>query len=1027
MRVNLFLFLIVFPQISNSQNQLVGDFEVLSEKDGLPTRVITCLLPDKSGYIWLGTTEGLIRYDGYTFTSIRSSPNKSSISNNIIGALVCDTTGVLWIGQYNGIVTRYDPLHGTFTSFKVYEQSRGEPIIGLYFDSKGNLWVSVDRVGLFKFQPSSNNFVYKGCPPMTSHDLTLSENRYKSIVGIYEDSFNNFWLTTVSGLTYYDRNEEKFTKVINGLALGQIKTDSISNLWITSWGGGLVHYDVKSKKHTSYLWETKSNITSQLLWKSKNELWVTTFKGFCIFNTNTKMFSFFPTPPTSSENSPGLSTGHLINGSNCIWLTSEKGLVKVNQNDKKFQFKELWNPNNANTYSYYTSFVFIDTTDQTTYIGTMISDGLHIIKNNKEIIVKLDDNEFPGTGREVIDFCKDRNGNIWILTANYIYLYDRSIQQFVAVPQPIVGDSVSPLFNNILESSDGIIWIASYKKGLFSFDPKEKTYKQYVANETGNSICSNETWDIIEDKKKRIWIATLRSGISVFDPALNYFKNFNTENSPLTSNSVVDLEKTKNGDIWVASSISGLTQCKIDSGFTFKNWTIDDGLPSNSITSLGVDSNENIWGYTTGNILFGAQIANNKLTVRTFDYSDGLDRSLAGLGNDGTGNFYLCATGGYYSFNPQEVLKPLSSVPDLVLTSLLVNNERVFPRKDSAQSDFLALDHHQNVISFEFAALNYTHPAKNLYSYILEGIDDTWSPASMERSVKYSALQPGDYTFRVRLAGSSFAQNPEYSIRISVAKPFWKTWWFILSNVFLVVGVLTSAHRLRLKQVRKQQIQKIEFQQKIAEAEMHALRLQMNPHFIFNSLNSINRFILKSDVEQATHYLTKFSKLMRLILDNSKNKIVSLNDELMTIKLYIDLESIRFNGKFNYSINLDDKINPELIAIPPMLIQPFIENAIWHGLLHKNSVGNIQIFFQKENDLLVCTVQDDGIGRKMAQQLRSKTAVIEKSYGMKIAKDRLSYENQNGNQSSVDVFDLVSNDGISLGTKVVIKIKIVEA
>jgi hypothetical protein len=397
-----------------------------------------------------------------------------------------------------------------------------------------------------------------------------------------------------------------------------------------------------------------------------------------------------------------------------------------------------------------------------------------------------------------------------------------------------------------------------------------------------------------------------------------------------------------------------------------------------------------------------------------------------GLGNDGTGNFYICTMGGYYTFNPREVLKPLSNAPNLHLTSLLVNNEKVFPGNISSRGDSLSLGHNQNIISFEFAALNFTNPTKNHYSYILEGVDNTWSPASIERSVKYSSLQPGEYTFRVRLVGYNYSQNPEYSLKISIAQPFWRSLWFILSTTILVITGLFTLHRFRLNQVRKQHAIESEFQQKIAEAEMHALRLQMNPHFIFNSLNSINRFILKSDVEQATHYLTKFSKLMRLILDNSKNKIVSLTDELMTIKLYIELESIRFNGKFNYSINLDDNVNPELITIPPMLIQPFVENAIWHGLLHKDSVGNIQIFFQKENDLLVCTVQDDGIGRKMAQQLKSKSAVLEKSYGMKITKDRLEYENHNGNQSSVDVIDLVASDGISLGTKVVIKIKIIE-
>ena len=1021
--------------MANSQNEIRGEFELLMEKDGLKNHEITCIQKDTKGYLWIGTPDGLVRYDGYSFYTYRSSTLKNSVADNNITALVREDSKGLWMGHGNGMVTRYDFLKDSFVQYQVYDQSKGEPVSLLYFDTKNNLWAAIERVGLFKFNSENKRFDLKGSLPNADlSQIMLDRNSNNSISAMQEDSIGNFWLAAKNGLFYYDTKESKITSIDSqavgrSVQLTDILIDSLGNLWIASWGSGLVYYNVETKKFKTFLWEDSkigvSNISRSLNWKGENEIWVATYDGLAYFNLVTSEFSFYS---NESANYPGVWIEDLlVDSTNTLWLISEKGLAKLKNESRMFVFQEQQVTSTSTNEDFYLcSFIFHDTIDNTIYAGTSFADGFHITKAGKSNIVKFNTNKFSEEHLVMRDYLYDKKGNIWILTRDYLYMVDKSRNQLVKASQPSTDDGKSPAFSRIIESSNGLIWIASLRKGLFCFNPANNVYIQYATTETGNSICSNSINDIIEDNKKRIWIASSQDGLSMFDPMLNYFTNFNSKNSSLTSSKLNALAKTLDGSIWIAST-NGLYQCKTDSGFIFKNWTVNDGLPSSRISYLKTDLKNNLWGITSSNILFAAQLkTQNKLSVKAFDYSDGLNRPLFGLGNDGTGNFYVSSTGGYYSFNPQEALKPLSNSPLLVLTSLLVNNDRVFPIKDSNQSDFLTLDHNQNVISFEFAALSFTHPSKNLYSYILEGVDNTWSPSSIERSVKYSALQPGDYTFRVRLVDSIFAQNPEYSLRIFIAEPFWKTWWFILSNVLFVACILITLHRLRLNQVRQKQAQKAEFQQKIAEAEMHALRLQMNPHFIFNSLNSINRFILKSDVEQATHYLTKFSKLIRLILDNSKSKIISLDQELTTIKLYIELESVRFNGKFNYSVHLADDINAELVIMPPMLIQPFIENAIWHGLLHKNSVGNIQVLFQKENDFLVCTVQDDGIGRKMAQQFKSKSAVIEKSYGMKITKDRLTYENHYGNQSSIDVIDLVSSDGSPLGTKVVVKIKIVE-
>ncbi|MBC7850563.1 MAG: histidine kinase [Chitinophagaceae bacterium] len=218
-------------------------------------------------------------------------------------------------------------------------------------------------------------------------------------------------------------------------------------------------------------------------------------------------------------------------------------------------------------------------------------------------------------------------------------------------------------------------------------------------------------------------------------------------------------------------------------------------------------------------------------------------------------------------------------------------------------------------------------------------------------------------------------------------------------------------------------------QQKMSEVEMQALRAQMNPHFIFNCLNSINRYIVKSDQATASLYLTKFAKLIRLILDNSNTKNVMLSNELEALKLYIDMESLRFDKKFTYAITIDPGISTDSVEVPPLIIQPYVENAIWHGLLHKQSSGHLQINVSMlVEGMLQCVIQDDGVGREKARDMRSKTATTKKSLGMKLTESRLSLLNKHAQlNASVEIIDMYAGENgsrLAIGTKVILNIPV---
>jgi LytS/YehU family sensor histidine kinase len=223
---------------------------------------------------------------------------------------------------------------------------------------------------------------------------------------------------------------------------------------------------------------------------------------------------------------------------------------------------------------------------------------------------------------------------------------------------------------------------------------------------------------------------------------------------------------------------------------------------------------------------------------------------------------------------------------------------------------------------------------------------------------------------------------------------------------------------------KDQEIQASNLKREISELEMKALRTQINPHFIFNSMNSINRMILDSDAAGASRYLGQFSRLVRLILENSENARVSLHNELAMLESYIQLEDMRFKGRIGYKINVSETIDQENTYLPAMMLQPFVENAIWHGLMHKpvDQKGFINIGIHEEEDVLICMIEDNGVGRENAVQLQEKSILKTKSMGLQITERRLKLLNKNKVTEMINIVDLKDPDLNALGTRVNISI-----
>jgi sensor histidine kinase YesM len=234
-------------------------------------------------------------------------------------------------------------------------------------------------------------------------------------------------------------------------------------------------------------------------------------------------------------------------------------------------------------------------------------------------------------------------------------------------------------------------------------------------------------------------------------------------------------------------------------------------------------------------------------------------------------------------------------------------------------------------------------------------------------------------------------------------------------------------YKKRISQIRRNADEQSAIRQQLSELENKALRSQMNPHFIFNSLNSINSYIIKNKTDEASSFVTKFARLIRLILDNSMESTVLLEKELMALNLYIEIENKRFENKFTWIVNVDEKLDVSRFLIPPMVIQPYVENAIWHGLLHKDTPGVLQISLMQKENYLEITIQDDGVGRNAATGLRSKTSLKRKSHGLEVTARRIT--NFNGDmvfEEAVSITDLFAFDGSASGTRVILKLALIK-
>lgn len=957
-------------------------FRNYSVDNGLPFIQVSAIFQDSKGNLWTGGYGGLSKFNGRTFTNY--NPKKGLIHHSV-RSITEDKSGNIWIGTIDGVNKFYNEK---FTSYTTANGLPDNSIRASLTDFEGNVWFATAN-GICKFNGERFELIN------TSNGLLSND-----VLCLYQDASHLIWIGTSQGLCSY--TNKKFTNytVNDGLPDKRIRTlcgDLNGNLWVGT-GNGLSLLS-KNKFENYFIQQgLPDNEIKTVQTDAFKNVWVGTGKGLCriIHTTSGLLFKkYVPGPELNSSIIESLYADYEGN----FWIGTYNGLYRY-RGDVFGLFAEKEGMQSTFIYQ------ILRDKNNNLFIGT--KNGGFYIYDGKDFTNYTTKNGL--SGNDVNAAVLDKNNDLWIGTNNGLSKFDGRTFVNYTKKNGLTSDTVTALFID----NTGIMWLGQNNRVALYDGKNFKTIS--LQSSKGNF----DIWTIAQDKNNIIWLGTYLGGLFKYDG-----KEF-TEYSKqigVMSNSIFSILQNTEGDLFFGT----LDGVFMYNGKQTTHFSESDGMSSDLVYVMLLDDKGFLWAGTNQGI--------NKINIKEFRKSgekriqpyakeegfQGVECNTNGAFKEPDGSIWFGTVNGLIKYTPSEdrlnTLEPKTSIINIALAE-----------NDTLLNDNCNLSYDQNTISFGFIGVCLTNPAKVRYQYILEGADKQWAPVTSENFVKYSSLPAGHYTFKVISSNNEGVWNKQPTqFSFTIVPPFWKTWWF---RTLATIGIITAVFLFiyyRVNLIRKQERQRSDLQKRIANVELLALRSQMNPHFIFNTMSSIQHYIANNEPDAALKYLSRFAKLMRAIMENTKQPSITIKDELDTLKLYLELEAMRFDNKFEYTFKVDPKIDVNYEEIPSMLIQPYIENAIIHGLLPKTGNGKLLIDLTKNDNFIICTIEDNGIGRAKAKESNKSRISQHRSLGMSITKERLSilnHINNNNTSLSEEVVDLTDANGNPSGTRIVIYVPI---
>lgn len=984
-------------------------FENYSSEQGISQNSCFSIAQDDNGFMWFGTQDGLNRYDGKQFrTYLPQTQVGYKLPSNYISALYFSTSEkILLVGTIRGACL-YDPKRDSLVgiterfpyasvldttgikkiiSFNKYEYwiitynkglfllNTNKQTLSSYFSNNGNEYsvnCVVDYQGKIIVAVSNQLFHLQKTPDRYEPVRIPINFVFPEIRELYNYQ-QSLWIGSQAQACYFINGELNSGSKVNQLPLaatgiGCFTTDPSNQLWIGTRGNGLARYN-----------------------PAKNELVVAEHNPY-------------------DSRSPGKNfvLSLFTDRQGLIWCgMSGSGLAKYDP--LKYQFKTISKePLRSN--SLYDNMVFsiYKCKDGAYYVGTQNKGIAAWDRNTNSFFPYTESSRFGVISNTIYAITEDNASNLWIASWGGLIKLNRKDKKLSFNPESTLNTAKKLYSIHKLKKSDSLF--ITGEDGPVFFSLKDQTWKPIR-----NNLMSDNSYTgryIFEDADNIIWICTVGGGLIRYDYEKNSFRIIES-----VRNYSINARHLYNDGhyFWIATD-NGVMVYDSKRDSVIKQIDLNAHNASNVCYAIEKDKTGSFWvSSNTG--LYKINPINYK--IQNYDIGNGLsflEFNTACVSKDDDGGLSFGGVGGITTFNPL-LLQSNRFSPDPIITGMNVNDQPW--KNDSAYSltKKIELKYDQNFINIYFAATNYSIESKNQFSYRLKRLNDNWTKPDTRNYASYTSLPPGEYVFELRSANSDGIWSKGItSVSIQVLPPWWQTWWFRV-GLFLIIGsIITLLVRRRISHIRHE----AELKHKMAETEMMALRAQMNPHFIFNCINSIDALIQSNDKYHATVYLNKFAKLIRNILDSSKQNMISLEKDIDTLKLYIELEQLRNENKFVAEVNAEDGLMQFDYKVPPLIIQPFVENAILHGLRNRtDNEGKLSVSITRKNGHLEYVVEDNGVGRFAETNSLKKE---KQSYGLQITSDRVKLFNNETN-ASVEITDLVNN-GKAAGTRVKVHLKL---
>jgi len=794
-------------------------FTHFTEAQGLPSLMINTIYQDRLGYIWIGTLNGLARYDGYEFKQYTPDPGEYYGANiNIVSAIYEDSQDNLWIGYVKGI-SKFNRIDETFTFFDLSPfapTDRKELRVSQFCEDKnGRIWIGVTELwrqrilnGLFYLDDTSNTI------QQFKTDLDFD---IENVLDFIKDENNNLWLSSYQGL-FRITEDRKSLKQYNPPNISEpavmvnLEKDDQGLLWISSLNQGLYRFDLSDESFKQYRFEPSGKQSANnfsffsLTYDINGHLWLDTNQGLLLFNPETETFELIP---ADMDNPNSLQTNVIselmTDHSGSVWIGSwDNGLFKYDPGKTTFQsyMQEQINPGDSRRG--WVDVIYEDSDEdiwivlngaeknalhlfnrsgesfssipfksekrinklyqdkkKTLWIAT--TGGLYYL-NAETSIIEFLPLQIPESDLYIHDLYEDRQGNLWLGTGNGIYILDQDKLDFrhIKFDSSVSGSAATRRVEYFLEDSPGILW-AGTNNGLFKIDTKSYKYERSgLGNSSENGLISQDINSIYKDNTGIIWIGTWLGGLTRFDPATNSFRNFTKEDGLVSSAVQGILGDEENNALWL-STFEGISRFDLKTN-KFNDYDLSDGIQ-------------------------GKQFADGSYFKTR------------------RGEFIFGGVNGFTIFTSDEVKGNLAP-PSVIISDFKLFNKPVKPGENSPlkqpiyDAEEIILDHDENDISFDFLAMFFINPAKNQYAYMLKNFEEDWRYVGSQRTAVYPNLPPGNYTFKVKSANSDdIWSEEEASIKITILSPWWKTIWAYVGYVLFVIGMVFVIDRVQRRRL----------------------------------------------------------------------------------------------------------------------------------------------------------------------------------------------------------------------------------